>query len=401
MLGPLWLSAGLTFVLGGLLLSTRGTAWWIGGGLAAMVFGLAVRRVDWARVPLALPRSMPYVAGTVLVPLALVSRGVEMIICITATLLFIWTGVAAEWLDIALVAVLGSGVIAIAMVNAQGWQTGLWTGLAALPLLGGLACLMHGLRARLDHAVLDAVGAHEAAARIEDRTRQEREDAEHAQAVEMEATLADRERRQREVAAQSAELTLAATGVSEQTAALATAVDEMAGSLAEVTETAQRTDGITGHVAALAQAASGVMTRLSAASEQIMAASGVIQGLAEQTNLLALNATIESARAGEAGKGFAVVAEEVKGLAKQSGQHADTIGRTLADVRREVDEAVARVAEISASMDQLQSENSALAATVAEQSSTVTSVSSSINEAALAADRIASGVRALEQMSRC
>jgi methyl-accepting chemotaxis protein len=59
------------------------------------------------------------------------------------------------------------------------------------------------------------------------------------------------------------------------------------------------------------------------------------------------------------------------------------------------------VAEISASMDQLQSENSALAATVAEQSSTVSSVSSSINEAALAADRIASGVRALEQMSRC
>ncbi|OWA34555.1 hypothetical protein B9G55_15145 [Saccharibacillus sp. O16] len=51
----------------------------------------------------------------------------------------------------------------------------------------------------------------------------------------------------------------------------------------------------------------------------------VITHIATQTNLLALNASIEAAHVGEHGRGFAVVAGEVKKLAEQSSEAANSI----------------------------------------------------------------------------
>lgn len=68
-----------------------------------------------------------------------------------------------------------------------------------------------------------------------------------------------------------------------------------------------------------------------------------ILSIGNQTNLLALNASIEAARAGEAGKGFAVVAEEIRILADNSKETANSIQ----EISYEVTEAVRNLAEAS------------------------------------------------------
>jgi methyl-accepting chemotaxis protein len=63
-----------------------------------------------------------------------------------------------------------------------------------------------------------------------------------------------------------------------------------------------------------------------------------IESIASQTNLLSLNAAVEAARAGSAGAGFAVVAEEVRALALRASEAAR-------ETQTVIDEAMASVAD--------------------------------------------------------
>lgn len=98
--------------------------------------------------------------------------------------------------------------------------------------------------------------------------------------------------------------------------------ETVASTLKELIEISERAEGSVDEVQK--------QTDLTNASAQdINTAIDLISGLANKTNLLSMNASIEAARAGEMGRGFAVVAEEIRGLADQSKESANTIRKIV------------------------------------------------------------------------
>ncbi|MEU7908557.1 methyl-accepting chemotaxis protein [Actinoplanes sp. NPDC049118] len=369
-------------------------------GLMACAIAAAMWRVNWDRVHPQVLRVMAYV-GVIMIGFgAVTAPETYYLVLLDSAVGLAWAGFTLERRDVvALSIIMGIQTVVTEWMLASPW-TAVWHSVAIWLLLTTLCVVMHWLRRLLDDSAAQVAQAQAEISDLQVRTLTEQQQAETRRAELAAAQVAEQARLQRQVAEQASVLAQSAAEVSQNTGTAATATEQMSSALRDLSRTAQSTEEITAAVMRQADGAATVIKALAASSAQIMAASDIIQSIAEQTNLLALNATIESARAGEAGKGFAVVANEVKDLARQSGANADSINRTLTEVRAQVDVAVTEVMAIAGGMDALSAHQSTLVAAIEQQSAAVAEVTRTVTHTVGETQTMASGIRALEQISR-
>jgi methyl-accepting chemotaxis protein len=204
-----------------------------------------------------------------------------------------------------------------------------------------------------------------------------------------------------ETASASKEIAAASQSLAQSATEQAASLDEIRGSLANVTEEtrhtadgAQQAKSLADETSAAAVRGAEDMTRMDEAMGEIRTATQsvsrivkTIDEVAFQTNILALNAAVEAARAGEAGAGFAVVADEVRSLALRSAQAAKETATLVGDALERTirgsqicTEVVGRLKEIEARGKPLNQAVGAIASAAGEQQSNVERVTISLGE---------------------
>lgn len=156
------------------------------------------------------------------------------------------------------------------------------------------------------------------------------------------------------LAASANEIVFAAQLQSAVTDGVKSMIDQVSGSVGQVTALAhelksqsaqaQQTavhgvelvNGVTAQMTDIAQAmnrASSCMDALSGRARGISDVASTITRIANQINLLSLNAAVEAARAGSEGRGFAVVAQEVKRLSQETAAATGQISQTIREIQ--------------------------------------------------------------------
>ena len=173
---------------------------------------------------------------------------------------------------------------------------------------------------------------------------------------------------------------------------VASAADELSGSITEINRQMTQTTAIVQEAVQESKTAENLVRDLASAAQKVGEVVGLITDIAEQTNLLALNATIEAARAGDAGKGFAVVASEVKNLANQTAKATESITQQITGIQGATGQAVSAIERIGRTIAQVDEISSSVASAVEEQGAATKEIARNVEEAAQGANQVAENV---------
>jgi len=195
-----------------------------------------------------------------------------------------------------------------------------------------------------------------------------------------------------ETSAQANVVSAASEQVSKNVQTVAAATEEMSASIKEIAKNTSEAARVAKEAVEVAEKTNQTISKLGVSSAEIGNVIKVITSIAEQTNLLALNATIEAARAGEAGKGFAVVANEVKELAKQTGDATEDISQKIGAIQHDTQGAVTAIQQIGTIINQVNDIANTIASAVEEQSVTTNEMSRNVTEAARGSSEIVANI---------
>ncbi len=173
---------------------------------------------------------------------------------------------------------------------------------------------------------------------------------------------------------------------------VASATEEMAGSINEIGRQVADSNRIANEAVDQAQKTDERIAKLSLAANRIGDVTQLITTIAEQTNLLALNATIEAARAGDAGRGFAVVAQEVKALAAQTAKATSEISTQIAEMQAATQDSVVAIKEISGTIGRVSEIAAAIAAAIEEQGAATQEIARNVQQAAIGSTEVATNI---------
>jgi methyl-accepting chemotaxis protein len=192
------------------------------------------------------------------------------------------------------------------------------------------------------------------------------------------------------------QLSTVVAAASEETStnvqSVASATEEMAGSINEIGRQVADSNRIANEAVDQAQKTDARIAQLSLAASRIGDVTKLITTIAEQTNLLALNATIEAARAGDAGRGFAVVAQEVKALAAQTAKATSEISTQIAGMQTATQDSVVAIKEISGTIGRVSEIAAAIAAAIEEQGAATQEIARNVQQAALGSTQVATSI---------
>ena len=192
------------------------------------------------------------------------------------------------------------------------------------------------------------------------------------------------------------QLSTVVAAASEETStnvqSVASATEEMAGSINEIGRQVLDSNRIANEAVDQAQKTDARIAELSLAASRIGDVTKLITTIAEQTNLLALNATIEAARAGDAGRGFAVVAQEVKALAAQTAKATSEISTQITGMQAATQDSVLAIKEISGTIGRVSEIAAAIAAAIEEQGAATQEIARNVQQAALGSTQVATSI---------